>query len=99
MPGVYTSTEASNLRTKNFHLKCDVIDGSIVDGLRQPLLYSFVLDKPSGYGVFCEPETIHCREISKSVLNKKNIFLKDDNHEQVKYNRETLTFTVQMIKI
>ena len=43
------------------HLKCDVIDGSVQSGLRQPLLFSFVLDKKPGYKVFSEPETIHCK--------------------------------------
>ena len=44
--------------TNKIHLKCDAIDGSVVNGVRQPILYSFVLDKPSGYKVFSEPETI-----------------------------------------
>ena len=44
------------------HLKCDVVDGSLVDGIRQPILYSFILDKPAGYNVFCERETIHCKK-------------------------------------
>ena len=30
--------------TNKIHLKCDVIDSSIQNGLRQPILYSFVLD-------------------------------------------------------
>ena len=48
-PGVYTSDK---LFTKDkIHLKCEVIDGSVVIGSRQPLLFSFVLDKPSGYEV------------------------------------------------
>ena len=34
--------------TNKTHLKCDVIDGSVVDGLRQPVLFSFVMDEPSG---------------------------------------------------
>ena len=48
--GFYTSDKIIlNLNTiDKIHLKCDVIDGSIVDGVRQPILYSFVLDKPSG---------------------------------------------------
>ena len=37
-------------------MKCDVIDGSIVDCLRQPFLFTFSLDKPQGYKVFSEPE-------------------------------------------
>ena len=47
---VYTSDKILNLNTINkIHLKCDVIDGSVVDGVRQPILYSFVLDKKPGY--------------------------------------------------
>ena len=63
IPGVYISNKILNLSSTNkIHLKCDCIDGSIQDGVRQPILFSFVLDKPSGYKVFCEPETIHYKE-------------------------------------
>ena len=48
--------------TNKIHLKCDAIDGSVVNGDRQPILYSFVLDKPAGYKVFSEPERIHFKE-------------------------------------
>ena len=49
----YTSQKIVNLSSTNkIHLKCDVIDGSVVNGLRQPILlftdYNFVLDKPAG---------------------------------------------------
>ena len=48
-----TSQKIVNLSSTNkIHLKCDVIDGSVVNGLRQPIIYSFVLDKPSGYKYF-----------------------------------------------
>ena len=80
-------------------MKCDVIDGSVVNGLRQPILYSFVLDKPSGYKIFPEPETIHYKKINKSVLNLITFYLEDDNNEEINFNRETLTFTLKMIKI
>ena len=80
-------------------MKCDAIYGSVVDGVRQPVLYSFALDKPSGYKVFCEPETIHYKKINKSVLNTINFYLEDDNNKEVDFNGETLTFTLQMIKI
>ena len=100
-PGVYTNDkDILNLNTINkIHLKCDCIDGSIQDGLRQPILYSFILDKPSGYKVFCQPETIHYKKINKSVLNTVTFYLEDDNNEEVDFNQETLTFTLQMIKI
>ena len=48
----------SSTKDKN-HLKCDAIDGSVVNGLQQPILFSFILDKPPGCKVFREPEKIH----------------------------------------
>ena len=80
------------------HLKGDVIDGSIQNGLRQPILFSFVLDTKPGYKVFCEPETIHFKKINISVLNTITFYLEDDNKEEVNFNVETLTFTLQMIR-
>ena len=59
----YISQKIVNLsNTNKIHLKCDVIDGSVVNGLRQPILYGFVLDKKPGYKVFSEPETIHYKK-------------------------------------
>ena len=100
-PGVYiTDKKISNLNTiDKIHLKCDCIDGSIQDGVRQQILFSFVLDKPSGYKTFCEPETIHYKKINKSVLNTITFYLEDNINEVVNFNGETLTFTLQMIKI
>ena len=66
--GVYTSDKILNLnRLKKIHLKCDVIDGKIQNGIRQPNLFSFVLNKKSGYEVFCEPETVPYKKVKKSV--------------------------------
>ena len=59
----YTSQKVVNLGSTNkIHLKCDCIDGSVLNGVRQPILYSFNLDKLPGYRVFCEPETIHYKK-------------------------------------
>ena len=100
VPGDYTSDKILNLNTTNkIHLECDCIDGSIQNGLRQPILFTFVLDKPSGYKIFCEPETIPYKKINKSVLNTITFYLEDENNEEVDFNQETLTFTLQMIKI
>ena len=96
----YTSQKIVNLgNTNKIHLKCDAINGSVVNGLRQPILYSFVLDKLLGYIVFSEPETIHYKKINKSVLNTITFYLEDDKNDEVDFNGETLTFTLQMIKI
>ena len=51
------------------HLKCDVINVSIVKGLGQPMLFSFILNKLGGYKVFCDPERKNYKKINKPVLN------------------------------
>ena len=59
----YVAEKITNLNTiDKMHLKCDVIDGSFQNGLRQPILFSFVLDKLPGYKLFCKPETIHYKK-------------------------------------
>ena len=97
---VYTCDKILILSSVNkIHLKCNIIDSSVINGVRQPILYSFVLDKKPGYKVFCEPETIHYKKINKSVSNTITSYLEDDNSKEVDFNQETLTFTLQMIKI
>ena len=55
----YISQKIINLSTiDRIHLKCDVMDGSLVDGLGQPLLFK----------VFYQPETIHFRKINKTIF-------------------------------
>ena len=95
-----TSQKIVNLGSTNkIHLKCDCIDCSVLNGIRHPILFSFVLDKLPGYKVFCEPETIHYKKINKSVLNTITFYLEDNDRKEVDFNGETLTFTLQMIKI
>ena len=66
-----------NLNTiDKIYLKCDCIDGSIQDGVRQPILYSFVLDKPAGYKVFCEPETIHYKKNKQICFQYYNVLFR-----------------------
>ena len=83
--------------TDKTQLKCDVIDGSVVNGFRQPILYKFVSDKKPGYKVFSEPETKHYKEINKSVLNRRTFYVENDSNEEINFNGETLTFILQVI--
>ena len=61
--GVYTNTKVLYLKTrKKIHLKCNVIESSIQIGLRQPIIFSFILDKKPGHKVFCQPKTVHYKK-------------------------------------
>ena len=80
-PGVYTSAKILNLSIISiFHLKRDVIVGSVVNGIREPILFSFILDKPLGYKVFSQNETVNFKKKpNKSVLNTIAFYLKDSD--------------------
>ena len=63
-PGVYTGEKISYLsKTDKIHLKYGCIDASVVNGLKQPKLYSFLLDRPAGYKFFCQLGTVHHKKL------------------------------------
>ena len=80
-------------------MKCNIIAGSVVNSSRQPILYSFFVDKPPGYKIICEHETIHYKTVLKFVLNCITFYLGDDKHKDVNFNGETLNFTLEQIKV
>ena len=62
--GTHTSEKpVMTTTTDKVHLKCDCVDGSIVNGIREQTLFSFNLNAPPGYKIIKEPTT---------VLYKKN---------------------------
>ena len=67
-----------------------------MNGLREPIYFSFVLDKTSGFKVFCEPATF--KKLNKSDLITTTIYLEDDDPKEFSLNGETLTFNLQLIK-
>ena len=81
------------------HLKCDCIDGSIVNGIREPILYSFALSSPPGHKLYKEPRVKLFKKINNSVLSHIRFYLEDDDHKEVDFNGETISFTCQIIKI
>ena len=80
-------------------MKCDFIEGILLSGVRLPILFRYIFDKPSGYKVFCEPERFSYKRRNKSILNTITFYLEDDNNKEVNSNVETLTFTLQLNKI
>ena len=51
------------------HLKCDCIQGSIVSGIREPILYSFALSSPLGHKIYKELRVKLRKKIKKSFLS------------------------------
>ena len=98
--GTHTSEKPVMITTTDkVHLKCDCVDGSIVNGIREQILFSFNLNAPPGYKIIKEPNIILYKKINKTRLDSIQFFLEDNNHNPVDFNGETLTFTIQIIKI
>ena len=62
--------------TEKVHLKCDCVDGSIVNGKREQILFSFNQSAPPGYKIIKEPNTILYKKVDKTRLDSIQFFYK-----------------------
>ena len=98
--GSYKSDKPINITgIDKVHLKCDCIDGSIMNGTREPILYSFPLDQPPGHKIYKEPKVKLFKKINKSILSHITFYFEDDDYRLVDFNNEIVLFTCQLIKI
>ena len=81
------------------HLKCDCIHGSIVNGTRESILFSFALSSPPGHKIYKEPRVKLFKKINKSVLSHITFYFEDDDYKPVNFHGEMISFTCQLIKI
>ena len=81
------------------HLKTDFVQGSIVNGVRGPILYSSALSSPPDHKIIREPRIKLPKKIKKSVLSHISFYLEDDDRRPVKFNNETTRYTCQLIKM
>ena len=98
--GLYKSERPINITgIDKVHLKCDCIDGSVMNGIREPILYSFSLDQPPGHKIYKEPKVKLFKKINKRVLSHITFYLEDDDYKPVDFKNEIVSFTCQLIKI
>ena len=98
--GSYKSDRPVNITgIDKIHLKCNCIQGSIVNGIREPILFSLALSAPPGHKIYKEPRIELFKKINKSVLSHITFYFEDDDHKAVDFDGETVSFTCQLIKI
>ena len=98
--GSYKSDKPINITgIDKLHLKCDCIQGSIVNGKRETILYRFALSSPPGHKIHKEPRVKLFKKVNKSVLSHITFYLEDDDYKPGDFHNETITFTFQLIKI
>ena len=80
----YINQQFIHLRTiDKCHLKCDAIDGFVVNLMRESIFCSFALINRMGIKKFRQLETIHHKKLNKSVLNITTFYLEDESHEEL----------------
>ena len=98
--GSYKSNKPINITgIDKIRLKCDCIQVSIVNGIREPILISFALSSSPGHKIHKEPRIKLFRKINKSILSHISFYFEDDDYKPVDFNNETISFTCQFIKI
>ena len=100
IPGSYKSDKPINItRFDKAHLKADCIQGNIVNGTREAILYSFALSSPPGHEIYKEPRVKLFKKVNKSILSHIRFYPEDDDYKPVDFNGETISFTCELIKI
>ena len=61
------------------------------NGLRQPILFSFVSDKPAVYKFFANLKQFITKKMNKSVFNTIKFYRENDKNEENEFNQEVLT--------
>ena len=80
------------------HLKCDCIIGSILNGLRQPVVFSFALSSAPGNRKEKEPRIKNLKNVIKSVLLHITFYLEDDDQKLVDFIWRNAILFCQLIK-
>ena len=98
--GSYKSDRPINITgiDKN-HLNFDSIQGILVNGIREPILYKFAPSSPTGHKIYKEPRIKLFKKINESVLSHITICFEDDDNKPVDFNGETISCTCQLIKL
>ena len=98
--GSYKSDRPINLTgIDEVHLKADSMQGSIVNGIREPILFIFALSSPQVKKYFEKPRVKLLKKINKSFLSHIRFYIEDDDHKPVDFYGETISFTCQQIEI
>ena len=98
--GSYKSNKPINFTgIDKIHLKCDCLEGSIVNGIRESILFSFALSSPPGHKIYKEPRVKLFKKVNKSVLSHITFYFEDGDHKPVDFHNEIISFTCQLIKI
>ena len=73
------------------HSKCDCINGSVVNGVQRPILYSFGVSSLTGQKIYKEPR-IKLPKKLEPVLSHITFYLQADGHKPVDFNNDLMFY-------
>ena len=71
------------------------MNGSFLNGVRQPALFSFAFDKTPGHKRLKELRIKLLKKVNESVLSHITFYLEENDHKAVDFTGETINFTCQ----
>ena len=93
----HTSEDIVNILSVNSILiHCDVISGSMVDGIMQPVIFHCSPNVAPGNKIVSEPVNPIYLPVSKDVINELNIWVTDQDSKLLELQEEKIVITFHM---
>lgn len=84
------------LSVNSILVNCDIVEGSYLDGLQKPILYSFFPDVPPGFKINEKPNTVVYLPITIPTINSIRIWLTDQDHKPLNLRGEKITIRLHL---
>ena len=98
--GAHTlETKISVTTIDKIHLNCDCFNGSILNGIRCRVIFSFALNVCPGHWVIERPRRKKIGEINRLFFNFITYYPEDNDCNVVDFTVETIIFTVLLVRI
>lgn len=79
-------------KTNTIYVNCDLISSSYVNGINQPVIYSFYPSVPPGYKIIVENNRMDTYlPVNRSQISGLTVWLTDQNGQNVNFNGEIVS--------
>lgn len=90
--GRYESEKIVNImRVNSIMVHCDIIGSSYLNGIQQPIIYSFFPDVNPGNKIISSPQTLIYLPVTLSIISQMTSWLTDQDEELLDLRGEELT--------
>jgi hypothetical protein len=95
--GEHEGEQIVNILSVNTILvNCNIIEGSYINGVQKPVLYSFFPDVPPGYKINEKPSTAVYLPVTIPRINSIHVWLTDQNHRPLNVREEEITIRLHL---